>query len=171
MKKLLVLLLLLALTTPAAWAQKIGKLPAPQVTLIRAVDYSEGSPEMGWWLYVEWQLVPGAEGYAIRLVGKDGMTPRMVDDFPYPQEAAKWKATDEQHFVHHSYSDTAVICCLDEKQKLKFRLRAIDLDNPDKIYGKATDAFAFKLKKYGNAPVLPHTKRPTLEIYSAGSSD
>ncbi len=164
MKKLFVLFCLLALAALPAWAQKKGKLAAPNVTSIRAIDYSATGPEMGWFVFIEWDPVPGADSYAIRVVSRNGKAPRRVEDYPYPQGEANWVAYDSEPFVEHESPVKSIICCLDQKQRFKFRLRAIDLDNPDNVYGKATAPISFRLPKYGKAPVLPYTKRPTLEI-------
>lgn len=163
MKKLLGLLCLLALTALPAWAQNKGKLPAPHVTSIYAIDFSSDDPGIGWVVFIEWDPVPGAESYAIRISSRNGMAPRRVEDFPYPRGKAMWEAYDSDPLMQHDDPEEAIICCLDQKQRFKFRLRAIDLDNPKNTYGKASAPISFRLTKFGKEPD-PNLSQPTLVI-------
>lgn len=126
------------------------------------MDYSLDIPHYGWLLLINWDPVPGAEGYAIRVIGRNGLTPRAADGSP--REQAKWKATPE-HYVHKDTPESVSLCCLREDQRVTFRLRAIDLDNPDYVYGEKTAPFSFRLKQYGDAPVLQRTGVPTHVIF------
>ena len=92
------------------------------------------------------------------------MAPLRVDSFPYPQGKAAWAAYDSDPIIQHDFAEESIICCLDHKQRFKFRLRAVDLDNPDNTCGKASAPISFRLPKYGKSPVLPVWNRPTLVI-------
>ncbi len=92
------------------------------------------------------------------------MMPRRTVNFPYSDEQAKWQPYDSDPLIEHTNAEESIICCLDHKQRFKFRLRAVDLDNPDNTCGKASAPISFKLPKYGKSPVLPVWNRPTLVI-------
>ncbi len=162
MKKILSVLCLLVLTALPAWAQDGGKLGPPDVTLIRALDYSQLDSELGWCIEVKWKATPGAEAYAIRVVGKKGLAPRKADGSPPNQ--AEWRTTTD-YSTNSAHPEQVSICGLADKQRVKFRLRTIDLDSPLDAYGIASAPFAVKLRKFGKAQISASTGVPTLELF------
>ncbi len=162
MKKILILICLLVLLAVPSLAQ--DTLPPPHVTAIAAMDYSESSAELAWCVAVNWELVPGADFYLIRVFGNKGQTPIRADGSP--SEDATWRLTES---YSKSPGDPAavMICFLAEKQKVKFRLRAIDYDNSDNQFGEKTAPFSVKLPKYGNAPVIGRFGVPTVEVFGS----
>ncbi len=160
MRKILIVLGLLILAALPSLAE--DKLPPPHVVSIAAVDYSQYSEEVGWCLLVEWQLVPGADYYFIRVRGKKNLTPIPADGSP--PEKSSWKHADRYGYSPEDPGKVP-ICGLAEKQRVRFRLRAIDYDNSSNQFGEATAPFAVRLPKYGTAPVLPRFGVPAIEIF------
>ncbi len=162
MKRTLIVLCLLALSALPAWGADSDTLAPPHVTYIRALDYSEYAADLGWCIQVKWQAVSGAEAYAIKVIGKKGLAPRNADDSPPKQ--AEWRTTTH-YSTHADDSNQVKVCNLAQKQKVKFRLRTVDLDKPLDAYGTASAAFALRLQKYGKAPVLAYSGVPTIEVF------
>ncbi len=160
MKKVLVLICLLVLLAAPSLAQ--NTLPPPHVVAIAALDYSGYSPDLGWCIAVEWELTPGADFYFIRVFGKKGKTPIRPDGSP--REAASWKHTGAYSSSPEN-PGTVMICHLAEKQKVRFRLRAIDYDNFENQFGETTAPFTVKLPKYGRPPVLPRFGVPAVAVF------
>ncbi len=162
MKRTLIVLCLLALSALPAWGADGDALAPPHVTTIRALDYSELAADLGWCIQAKWQAVAGAEGYAIKVIGKKGLAPRNADGSAPKQ--AEWRTTT--HYSTQSENPNQVkVCGLAQKQKVKFRLRTIDVDKPHDAYGIASAPFALRLKKYGKAPILAYTGVPTIEVF------
>ncbi|MCY4147004.1 MAG: hypothetical protein OXE95_04365 [Chloroflexi bacterium] len=165
MKKIFALACLLALLAAPSLAQ--DPLPPPHVVAIVAADYSEYSPETGWCIMVQWELVPGADFYLVRVYGKNGKAPVPADGSP-PGKAS-WKLTDSYGASSSTDVGDVPICGLAEKQKVKFRLQAIDYDNFANQFGEKTAPFTVKLRKYGKAPVLPRFGVPAVEVFGSQS--
>lgn len=164
MSKILAILFLALLIAQPSLASDPDTLPPPHVVAIAALDYSQYSADLGWCLMVEWDLVPGADFYFIRVWSKKGMTPIAADGSP-PKKAS-WKVTNDYGYSPENPGKVP-ICGLAEKQRVRFRLRAIDYDNFANQFGEPTAPFAVRLKKYGNAPVNPRFGVPTVEVFGS----
>ncbi len=162
MRKILIVLGLLILAALPSLAE--DKLPPPHVVAIAASDYTEYAPDVGWCITVEWDLVPGADFYFIRVRGKKGLAPIPADGSP--PENVSWKHTDRYGYSPDN-PGTVPICGLAENQRVRFRLRAIDYDNYADQFGEASAPFTVKLPKYGAAPVLPRFGVPTVEVFGS----
>jgi len=154
MRRILMLLILLSLTALPTLAE--DKLPPPHVTRIVAVDISHVG--YGWCLNIEWRHVDGADDYMLFIRGKKkGLMPRKHDGST--PDDARWRRRIEYNNVQ-GFNDEVAICKLDEKQNVKFRIKAIDstADNPAKS-GEASAAYAIRLPKFSKATDDPQYGR------------
>ncbi len=150
MRKILMLVILLGLTALPSLAE--DKLPPPHVTRIVVVDISHVG--YGWCLNIEWRHVAGADDYMVFIRGKKkGLMPRKYDGST--PDDARWRRRIEYNNVP-GFNDSVAVCMLDEKQNVKFRIKAINssADNPAKS-GEASAPFAVRLPKFSKATDHP----------------
>ena len=165
MRRLLILLFLLSLTALPSLAD--DKLPPPHVTEIYVVDISHVG--YGWCLSVEWRHVAGADDYMFFIRGKKkGLMPRKYDGST--PDDARWRRRIEYNNVP-GFNDSVTVCMLDEKQNVKFRIKAIDstADKPAKS-GEASAPYAVRLPKFSKATDHPQYGRAFIIFDSSVSS-
>ncbi len=163
MRTITISLMLFCLTALPSLAAGGGKLPPPHVTEIDIMNYTAES--LGWCIYASWQHVPGSDDYYIFIRGKKGLAPR-PDDGSKPDEA-RWKPRQSFNNVQGHHSSVS-ICDLDQQQKVKFRLRAVDSSASDPLKsGESTSAFVFRLPKYSKAHYHPMYGVPGITIYNS----
>ena len=157
----LLALLLLGLTALPSLAQK--KLPPPFVHSIILVDYTEVG--YGWCVHVRWRHVDEANDYYVFIQGKKGLMPRHVDGLQ--PEPARWRPRIWYNGAP-GHNDHGAVCKLDENQKVKFRVRAVDTNAANVLKsGKASAPFVFELPAFGSGALNPQYGVPTVEIFKS----
>jgi len=155
-------LAILALAAPT-FAQK---LPAPRLTDVYAVDLSGEIAMIGYCLFLKWEPVDGAERYAIRITRKGG-TPKYTDNWDSVRQwtpGGKWTFIDENPFYTQKYPVSSQACGLEAGQRLRARVRAVDIDSGQPVNGRASKVYAIKLPRFDSAPFNATTNWPTVVV-------